>query len=525
MKIFFTLLISIFSLAAIAQVPEPAMLWLKGYSGNSNIAPLVSPQLDGGFVIAMGANISGGNIDSFCSLVGDRGIFLKYNSDASILEWTKCYFQNFGDSSLGYIDSTKDGNYILGGNGFSDTHHFLIHKEDAAGTILWSKSYGDSAEAVLYNMMATSDGGYILLGEVYYTNVDFPIHYGSSMNANFSVLKIDSSGNKVWSKVIGGTGDQIASSVVSAPNGGCYIVGTTTSNDYDCTGNHGNSDAYLARLDSNGNILWHNDLGGSGYDAGGGTYAYADRKGGIIIATSSGSNDGDVSHQIDIGGHDIWLIEVDSNNAILWNNCYGGGGYEYPNSVCKSTDGSIWVAGESENKGGEIDTAYGRDDAWFVHTDSIGNLINAIVLGSDLWDRGMMVYPLSNGNVIAGGFYDTSGGAFSSIITYDSYPNSNAFLAIFSPITMGVAQIINNNTIEVYPNPTNKQINIKIPHQIDENFSVEISNIIGKIVYKNTFKNNEQLLIVPINGWQTGMYFVDVKSDNGFNNVQKLIVQ
>jgi len=322
MKTLLTLLISFFSFAATAQIPEPAMLWLHGYGGNSEVITNVSPQLDGGFIINIGAT-SNADLDSLCTLSGDINVFMKYNADASVLEWSKCYHSSFSDSGFIYMFTTPDGGYILGGVGNEASHTLLIHKEDATGTILWSKSYGDSAEVLMESMMATNDGGYIMVGEFYYTNTDFPIHYGSSMDEDIAVIKVDSNGNKVWSKVIGGSSIDLPVSVMLGPGDGCYIAGTTLSNDYDCTGNHGGDDVYLVRLDNNGNIVWHNDIGGSGGDQG--NYAYPDGVGGVVIAGASNSPDGDRTH-FPSYGCPVWAMQVDSNSNILWNNCYGGGG-------------------------------------------------------------------------------------------------------------------------------------------------------------------------------------------------------
>ncbi len=155
-----------------------------------------------------------------------------------------------------------------------------------------------------------------------------------------------------------------------------------------------------------------------------------------------------------LGG--IWLVDVDSNGNILWNNTYGNEGTESPNAVCKATDGSIWIAAVSGSQGGEISNAYGNADAWFVHTDSIGNFINAKVLGSSKDDRSEMIYPLSNGNVIAGGYYSDSGGAFPNILYGDYY---NAFLAIFSPQSSDVAETaVPSRNIRIYPNPAYEHV-------------------------------------------------------------------
>jgi len=413
-----------------------------------------------------------------------------------------------------------DGGYILGGISNAYSHEYLLHKENAAGTVLWSKYYGDSASAILRSMIATDDGGYIMAGETNYTDVDFPIHYGSFTNADIAVLKVDSSGNIVWSKVIGGTGDERCWAVVNGPNNGCYIIGNTPSNDNDCTGNHGGSsgsiDMYVARLDNNGSILWHHDLGGTGDDGGDG--GYPDGNGGIIITGSSGSNDGDVTHQINVGGYNIWVVDLDSNNNIIWNNCYGGGGQEFSTSVFKATDGTIWIAGQSQIKGGQVDTAYGSIDAWFVHIDNTGNFLSAKVLGSIGQDEGQMIYPLSNNNIIAGGYYESAGGAFSNI-TY--YSGSDAFLTVFGPWPESVQQInAINDAVSIYPNPTNNILSVEAKER--DNYTVNVTDILGRTIYTTSLMDKVQ---IPVNGWQTGIYYVQVMSENGFKNVQKLMVQ
>ncbi len=263
MKKLLTLLLIFFTLPAFTQVPEPSLLSLKGYGGNGvdQVHSHVTKTDDGGFIIAVSSNSDSntGNIDSFCNIGGNRVIYLKYNSDASVLEWSKC----LADGP--YLFPQKDGSFIIGGitSAVPSGWAFKILKEDALGNILWRKTYGgQAASAILSSMMEADDGGYIMAGGCNYTDTDFTIHYGSWMNADIAVVKVDSNGNKVWSKVIGGTGDESVASLIPASNGGCYIVGQTYSDDFDLTGNHGANDAYIVRLDKNGNILWHQDLGG-----------------------------------------------------------------------------------------------------------------------------------------------------------------------------------------------------------------------------------------------------------------------
>jgi hypothetical protein len=524
MKTVFTLLISFVSFTTAAQVPEPGMVWLKGIGGNGGdqINSNVTKTHDGGFVLSLSSNSSfgSGNIDSLCVLAGgDQVIFMKYNADASILEWSKCYHWT-GDTELSYLFPTDDGGQVLGGRyNAASAWGFYICKQDALGNIVWSHGYSKGNNLRISCMMATDDGGYIMGGSSSYADTNVYVHYGSFMDNDIFLIKVDSLGNKVWTKVVGGTDNDVLYSLQSAPNGGCYVAGYTRSGDIDCIGNHGAGDVYLAMLDKNGNILWHKDLGGTGYDYA--TSAVADNAGGIVIAGVSHSTDGDVTHQADPTEY-IWAVGVDSSGHVAWNNSYGGGAENcYPNAICKATDGSIWIAGVNSLKYGEVDTVYGRDDAWFVHTDSVGNFLSAKVLGSHLWDRATMIYPLSNGNVIAGGFYDTAGGSFAPVLTYSSYPNSDAFLTVFTSLPTAIKPIQETGAnIKIYPNPVREYFTIETDEK--ENCVLAIADMFGRTIYSKELRNK---IVVETTGWPRGIYLVTMIVETGYKNVQKLIVQ
>jgi hypothetical protein len=463
----------------------------------------VSKTSDGGFVIGIRTNSTPGtgNIDSFCtsSLSGDRALYLKYNSDASILEWSKCSLKN------GFMYPQSDGSFIFGTEtSISGMWSFDISKENAAGSVLWNKTYGDTASARLRGMIATSDGGFIMMGLISSSDTNFTVHYGSFTDDDIAVIKVDSAGNKVWARVLGGSAEDAAVALISAPGDGCYVVGTTLSTDHDFSVNHGGDDAFLVRLDKNGTIVWRKCIGGSAGDEA--DCASSNGKGGAIIGGASNSLDGDRTHFPSFGCP-VWAFEIDSNSNIVWNNCFGGGGGNcYANAICKATDGSIWIAGVSSVTGEEVDTNYGKDDAWFIHADSAGSFLNEKVLGSHLWDKGMMVYPLSNGNVIAGGFYDTAGGAFSSVTAYASFPDDNAFLTIFQSYAMGVQQAaLTPNPIKMYPNPARSELNLEASEKLTQD--ILITDVLGKTIYTGVFTDKAK---IPVTEWRAGVYCVEV---------------
>jgi hypothetical protein len=508
-----------------AQVPEPHMLSLKGIGGNGSdqVSYFVSKTPDGGFIMALGSNSTSGPIvDSFCSTpASSRIVFIKYNGDATTKEWSKCYTNNWSDTGYGFMFQTTDNKYIIGGAANSG-NKWVIRKEDASGNILWVKAYGGTGSQQLKSILATEDGGYIFFGSAYGGDGDIGFHHGSASTRDFWVLKVDINGNIEWSKVYGGTGDDIGASVVTAPSGGCYIIGSTSSSDFDCVGNHGGTDAFVARLNKDGNIIWKRCLGGSGNDGGGeggGCSAVSDDNDGILVATISGSENGDVSHQINPTGSNIWVFNIDSSNNKMWDNCFGGGGAEFPNAICKSTDSDIWITGCSRVAGGQINQAYGDMDAVVFHINHTGSFINAKVLGSSRQDRGYMIYPLTSGSIITGGFFCENDGAFSGYSINGTFPKIDAYLAVFTNWANEIQTFSYGDNVSVYPNPAFDLVNVHVNN--NNKYAVIVNDITGKMVYNNSI---ETFLQIPLSGWHSGMYLMQIVDQDGNRSVKKLIV-
>jgi hypothetical protein len=523
------LLLSFLFLAVpcLAQVPAPTMYPLQciGGDGANKISSSVTKTSDGGFILSIETNapVGTGTIDSYCTMSGNRYVYLKYNADASSFIWSKCF--SYGP----YIYPQADGSFIFGSftTAVPSNGAFQITKTDGSGTPIWSKTYGgQAAYCILKSMVATTDGGFIMAGISYFTDTDFTIHHGSWTEEDIAIVKVDSNGNKLWSTVIGGSRYERPFSLVATPGGGCYIAGDTYSNDVDCTGNHGSLDAYIVKIGGSGNIIWHRDYGGSNADGAG--FAIPNGKGGLIVAAGTWSSNGDVSNYIPFTGTvpEIWVLNVDSSGSIIWDNCYGGGGGEcLAYSICKASDGSIWTAGVSRMyKFGQIDTAYGEDDAWIVHADSAGNFINAKVLGSTQKDRGGMVYPLSTGNVIAGGTFGVADCSFSALSGCSAYagPFSNIFLTVFAPQNQTAVTELSesNNGVSVFPNPVSKSITIQGTQ--NHNYCITVTNTLGRVVYAGTFNGTIE---VETETWPKGVYILVASDDEGRRTSHKLSLQ
>jgi hypothetical protein len=221
--------------------------WQKSYGGISRDYPgCIHQTADGGYIVAGWTMSFSNRYDAWVLKLTDTG-------DVS---WQKTYggiYENFFHT----IIKTTDGGYIAAGEtnlGIFDEYYFWVVKLDSNGNITWQKMYRRSGGGLI-SIFQTSDGGYILAGDIR-TN---PL--GSK---DIYVLKLDNNGDVIWHKTIGGNGTDttgLSDDIQETTDGGYIIAGST-----DSFGS-GDFDSWLVKLDSDGNISWQKTYGEFGASA------------------------------------------------------------------------------------------------------------------------------------------------------------------------------------------------------------------------------------------------------------------
>ena len=296
-----------------------------------------------------------------------------FSMAATCSEWNKTFGGVHHD--YGYaVQQTSDGGYVIVGSKYAPSQDAWLIKTDSSGNTIWDRTFsgtlGPSAD-VGYAVQQTSDDGYVIAGK---TGVD-----GSS---KAWLLKTDSSGNMIWDRTFGGASADSASSVQQTSDGG-YIIGGTT-HSYGA----GNSDAWLIKTDSSGNMIWDKTFGGTDYD-----YAVSVQQtndGGYVIAGKTSS--------YGAGNSDAWLIKTDSSGNMIWDKTFGGDSYDSASSVQQTSDGGYIIAGDTQSYGP------GKPAAWLIKTDSSGNMIWDKTFGGADSNYAKSVKQTSDGGYIIAGF-------------------------------------------------------------------------------------------------------------------------
>jgi len=267
---------------------------------------------------------------------------------------------------------------------------YWIVKLDANGNKLWDRTFGGNRDDTLYDLKLTSDGGYILGG----TSLSDQSGEKSQNNqggSDYWVVKLDANGNKLWDRTIGSTGlDRLY--VVQQDRDGGYILGgsseVTVDGDRTQPG-RGGSDYWIVKLDANGNKLWDRIIGGSGNDELADLQLSTD--GGYLLGGNSSSDQSGEKSQNRRGGSDYWVVKLDANRNKLWDYTFGGTQNDAFTTLQQTSDGGWILSGASNSplSGDKTQDGQGDYDYWIVKLSSETVTGTASAIASHTWS----VYP------------------------------------------------------------------------------------------------------------------------------------
>src|SRR6185436_10657915 len=179
--------------------------------------------------------------------------------------------------------------------------------------------------------------------------------------AGFCFLFSDVFGQNIeWQKCLGGSQYDDGGYIQAASDGGFIVAGTTSSLDGDVTGNHGYQDYWIVKLDNMGSMQWQKCYGGSNTDYATSIIRTADN--GYFLTGSSSSNDGDVSGNH--GQEDVWVVKTDSAGNLQWQKSRGGTQQEYGNAAYQTNDGGFIIAGSTNSDDGDVSGLHQNEDFW-----------------------------------------------------------------------------------------------------------------------------------------------------------------
>ncbi len=283
---------------------------------------------------------------------------------------------------------------------YTDGDDVFVAKVDGNGNLIWNTFLGGGSNDEATGVAVDGNGNIYVAGFSYDT-WGTPIR-PFTVGYDAFVAKLDNNGNLIWNTFLGGSNWDFGAGVAVYGNGNIYVAGRS----YVSWGSPiraftGNQDAFVAKLDNNGNLIWNTFLGGNAVDLGGGI-AVAGGSENIYMSGRSEDTWGSPVRAF-TADRDAFVAKLNNNGNLIWNTFLGGSADDGGAGIALVENENVFVSGESEATWGSPIRPYTGEgtDIFIAKVDSSGNLGWNTFLGSNGYDRDSSVALDGNGNVYA----------------------------------------------------------------------------------------------------------------------------
>ncbi|MBK6903015.1 MAG: T9SS type A sorting domain-containing protein [Saprospirales bacterium] len=409
---------------------------------------------DGSYIIAGREGSNDGDVT--CSTGTVNLLVMKLAPDGEVL-WQRCLETHYHGWAL---VATIDGGFFLvgkttsndcGNSGNQGDADAWIVKMDADGEIEWQRCHGGTAYEEIWDLHQTSDGGFVMAGRTTSNDGDVSGNHGDS---DAWVVKLNAAGEIQWQKCLGGTANDDARSVQETSDGGYVLAIQTSSDDGNVSGQHGGLDYWVVKLDAGGEIQWQKCLGGTKDDYARTVLQTADD--GFIVVGFTWSDDGDVS-EIHSEYNDNWVVKLGGTGEIQWQKCFGGTGAEQAYTAIQTEDGGYLIAGESSSNDGDVSSNHGGYDAWLVKFNSAGEIQWQKSYGGTSHDDAQSIHQTQDGGFIMAGKTQSNDGDVSGF-----HGGMDFWVVKLDGGAVNVKESEMANDIRLYPSPNQGLFTIEI---------------------------------------------------------------
>jgi subtilisin-like proprotein convertase family protein len=214
------------------------------------------------------------------------------------------------------------------------------------------------------------------------------------------IAKRDANGEEIWKRQFGTVGYDAATAVAVGASGNVYLTGWTDGVLGD--GSNTGRDAWIAKYDSNGELLWKRQLGAAansssaGYDLSKGAVAVGSDDSiyltGFTYGSLNGTNQGEA---------DAWVAKYNSDGTEAWVRQLGTAAWDEAHAIALDSSGSVYLTGRT--RGNLEGSNAGDSDAWVAKYTSTGTLTWTHQLGTDTEDSANGISVTPDGKVYIGG--------------------------------------------------------------------------------------------------------------------------
>jgi hypothetical protein len=524
-----------------AQVnPGPNIAWQQCYGGSQiDLFYDAISTSDGGYLTHILSSSTDGDLEG---VENPQIWILKYDSNFNI-QWQNFYGVDPCNSPSNQLIEFSSHYYLLGYGGaecpeVNGNNDIVITKITLEGEVVWTKLFGSPGFEEYSTAIITQDSCLLFAGQSKSSGGDVPIHYGDGFYNDIILGKVDTAGNLLWLKVLGGSIDEGALSNIHETARGEYLFTFgSTSNDYDLAvaGFEGRK-LWFCKMDSLGNVLQQAFYDGDYYANNASVFVESVVVGDHLMLPGFLEDDATFPGFESYGQFDGCLALInyeDLTFEALYQ--YGGSKHDVLTRLKPGPDGRFYLLGYSYSSDIDLPDNYNggaEEDYWllalnpdysvawsrnFGGSHPYGDLGNSDFKGSLLVeeDRVLTFLPAMEAAVVPD--YDVNcnhGG----INTWD------AWLVIFD-LTTNIPEVPNLPGIQVYPNPTSGQLHIDLnAYPATAELTITANNIQGVEVWQ-VVTIAGSIYTCEVAQWPAGIYLFQVMDGNQVIGSEQVVVE
>lgn len=505
-------------------------------------------------------------------------------TQAQYISWQTVIGETTLDEEMDKIIELADGSLVTVGRkntlGANTNYLFYLIKHSTEGSIAWETVFGGNGDDVAVSFCEAGDGGFIVVGSTLSTDGTVGIARGAE---DWLITKFDSEGDLVWTKILGGTGEDEPGDIVAMGDGTYVIAGYTESNDMDITENKGAKDLWLVKIAENGDVIWQKTYGGTASEQATALKVRPNTNH-LVVGGATASTDFDIDETQ--GSRDFWVLEVEPDDGtLLWQDTYGGSESDGIQDLVLTPDGGTILLGDSRSNDGQVGMSFGQDDMWVIKIDEEGTLLwsynignpgfehskgitltddgNVAIVGAtldwtvappnyfyDVWitklteatgellwddtfggsqyDFGNDIIQCSDGTLAIAGYTDSAdgdvdGGGF--FAQSEVHGNDNVWVfKVHDPIMDTGIENSPSTIANIYPNPFQNHFTLTIATPLAKNTFVKVYDLTGKLLFSKKINCPQADCQATLNmeAYTAATYFVEICAD-GQCDYQKIV--
>lgn len=281
----------------------------------------------------------------------------------------------------------------------------LVAKLDGSGVLVWNTFLGSSTSDTGRGIAVDGSGNVYVTG---YSDAGWgtePLnpHTGPALNDDIVVARLDSEGNLLWNTFLGSTGSDSGWDI--GTDGGNNICMAGTSNGgwgNPVNGYSGGTDAAIICLNADGSLKWHTFLGSSNQEYG---YGLAVTTGGDVYVAGRSHAQWGTPRRPFAGVVDAFVAHLNGDGTLSWNTFLGGEGVDLGTHVALNDEGYLFVTGYSDAPWGDPVREFSdNSDGFVARLDSNGYLSWNTFLGGTAADEAWGVATGNNGLLYVAGY-------------------------------------------------------------------------------------------------------------------------